>query len=79
MDTVKPVTHYRLLWSYPERSGSVALITMQSPSEVLLTGLTSSEMLALADLLRNERPVFWDSVSQTLFTRPELVGEEELD
>jgi len=38
---------------------------------------TSEEFLCLVDILRNEKPVFWDDNSETLETGFEPAGEGE--
>lgn len=75
------VTWYRLAWSHGQRVGAVTLVCQGNVanSEHHLTGLTSQELHALADLLRNERPVFYDPHQQLLYTGNEMVGEEEVD
>jgi len=38
---------------------------------------TSEEFICLVDILRNEKPVFWDDNSETLETGFEPAGEGE--
>lgn len=72
------VSHYRAGWNHTHRRGSIVLVT-DTRGEAVLDNLMPDEWLALVDLLRNERPIFWDAPTQTLYTRNEIVGEEEMD
>jgi hypothetical protein len=55
----------------------VVLVSQQGEFE--LRSLGSSEFHAVVELLRNERPIFFDPATETVFTGSERVGEEEID
>lgn len=77
---MKPITHYRLMWDVTAGRGSIALLFSQGASdEVLLNDLDPAAYRVIVDILRNERPVYWDAAAQRLATGAERVGEEEID
>lgn len=71
------ISHYRASWHAAARVGSVVLVSQQGEFE--LRSLGSSEFHAVVELLRNERPIFFDPATETVFTGSERVGEEEID
>ena len=73
------VSHYKLTWIIPEGYGIIKLIDSATPgaTEVTLTGLKYHDYSALVDILRNERPVFYDAMAEALYTASEMTGEEE--
>ena len=73
------VTHYKLNWNFREGFGTIDLIDGASPGarELTITGLKYHDYRALVDMLRNERPVFYNAVAEELYTGLEMSGEEE--
>jgi hypothetical protein len=70
------VTHYQATWHVRSNSGNVNLVMPNAQHEI--TGLDSGAFHALVDILRNERPVYWNETDQTVHTLSELVGEGEM-
>lgn len=75
------ISWYRAAWSVVQKSGSITLVVAGNAQnhEVHLTGLAATELHAVLDILRNERPVYWDPQGEMLYTGNEIVGEEEID
>jgi hypothetical protein len=75
------ISWYRAAWSVVQKAGSITLVVAGTSQnhEVHLTGLSPAELHAVLDILRNERPVFWDPQSEMIYTANEIVGEEEID
>lgn len=73
------VSHYKLKWDLRDQMGSVTLVMMgpEGPTHEII-GLKYEPYMALVDMLRNEKPVFWDAQAEVLSTGSEMVGEEEL-
>ncbi len=73
------VTHYKLNWNFSEGFGTIVLVDGAIPGskEATVTGLKYHDYAALVDMLRNERPVYYDAVADELYTGPEMSGEEE--
>jgi hypothetical protein len=70
------ITHYQATWHVRSNSGNINLVMPAGNHEI--TGLNAEAFHALVDLLRNERPVYWNSTDQTIHTLSELVGEGEM-
>lgn len=60
----------------PSNSGTIKLILSGSTHD--LVGLDAMSFHALVDLLRNERPVYYNADDDTVHTLSELVGEVEM-
>jgi hypothetical protein len=71
-----PVTHYKVAWHRPLNQWNITLVTAQG--EFVIDGLTAMEAHAVVELLRNERPIYWNPATEWMSTGSELVGEEEL-
>lgn len=75
------VSHYAARFQAHEAtpvSGYVALYTTTN-EEHHLGPLPPEAFHALVELLRNERPIFFDPQSRTVLTGRERIGEEEID
>lgn len=73
------VTHYKLNWNLQDGLGTVELISSNGVvHETLeLIGLDYHNYFVIVDMLRNERPVYYDRLAEELYTDPEMVGGEE--
>jgi hypothetical protein len=70
------ITHYKAAWHFASKSGSV--VRVSNEGEFPLDGLGAEEFHAVVDLLRNERPLYFDVGDQRLSSLSELVGEGEM-
>lgn len=72
------VSHYALSWDFNEGKGAVALHCMGDgvPTEHQMT-VSAPEFVAVADLLRNEKPIFFDPAARIVSCGMEPVGEAE--
>lgn len=75
------VLRYGISWATAQRKGYITMMANDDNEKPTLRfGLdpeTSEEFLCLVDILRNEKPVFWDDNSATLETGFEPAGEGE--
>ena len=74
------VTSYRAEWNAQQNKGLLKLMVWTSSTTIEeLTVATDSaqEMLLLLDLLRNEKPISYNSETMTIVTTQEIVGEGE--
>jgi hypothetical protein len=77
------VRSYRAIWSTQTRRGRIVLggLTPGGRGVVAVTHEVSvedaSEMHMLVDLLRNEKPVYFDRGTQSFETTKEPIGEGE--
>ncbi|HEU4389797.1 MAG TPA: hypothetical protein VFV34_18470 [Blastocatellia bacterium] len=79
------IVSYSARWNLNDQSGRIAVKlsapTLNHPNATVtrtLQPLTAEEMHLLVDLLRNERPVEYDSTSKELWLGEwEVTGEEE--
>lgn len=70
------VKNYQLMYKAHLNSGSIYLIFTNN-TNVNIKLDSATELMALADMLRNEKPVYYNDVSKNLATGWEPVGEEE--
>lgn len=75
---VKRILYYRLNW-FPSRGAGEIVLVMEGNQEHTLTGLPTQSYGILVDVLRNERPLYWDEAAGAVRTGNEIVGEEEMD
>lgn len=71
------VTHYRVEWTALTRACRVILVASLTGQEFPLENLALHEMLALVDVLRNEKPLFFDPQTGVMRTANERVGESD--
>ncbi len=75
------VVKYAISWATAQRKGYITLITNDSSGKPTgrtpLSPASPEEFICLLDILRNEKPVFWDDNSATLETGFEPTGEGE--
>lgn len=71
------IDRYVLLWVDGTKSGQVVLLfNARDPSDREVIEVKSiTELEAIGSILRNERPVAFDSDRRILSTTPQLVGE----
>ncbi|HYR77553.1 MAG TPA: hypothetical protein VEM96_17185 [Pyrinomonadaceae bacterium] len=70
------VNSYNVFWDIDGHFGNIQLNLANSTS-FAISGQTPDEMHMLVDLLRNERPIRFDTVTLPLSTAFEPVGEGE--
>ncbi|MFQ3587710.1 MAG: hypothetical protein SNJ74_01150 [Fimbriimonadaceae bacterium] len=75
----EPVSLYQLYWNVRTGQGRIVLVLGEIPlqREVKLENIGPEEFAAVSDLLRNERPIFWDPQTAEIATGYEPVGEGE--
>jgi hypothetical protein len=75
------VTDYSFLWFFNKKLGKVVLLGKPDGSKLteLINYETNdpAEYMALIDVLRNEKPIFYDPDQNCLFGSYEEPGEEE--
>lgn len=72
----KEVTHYAFFWNVQANEGHILLqFADGSTAQTLLD--SPSEGSLLVDILRNEKPVYYDQEHDILLTGLEMVGEGE--
>lgn len=75
-----PVTQYKVEWNTQRRTGVLKLIVWTGATtsqEFSIAVNNANDMQTLIDLVRNEKPVFYDSDTMTITTGYEAVGEAE--
>ena len=72
------VSHYKLNWNCSESWGTITLVDSMSlgAKEVEISALKYHDYSAMVDMLRNEKPVFYDAIAEELYTGPEMTGED---
>ena len=70
----KRISYYDVDWDRRKATGSVCL-TFDDRSQADLRPVSAEELVLLANVLRSEKPVYYDPETDTLSTRPALVGE----
>ena len=75
------VVNYAISWANAQRKGYITLMTLDSQGKptgrVPLTTETSADFFGMLDVLRSEKPLFWNDSSSTLESEFEPVGEAE--
>ncbi len=70
------VTSYVIFWDVDGHFGNIQL-NLSNNTGHAIGGQTPQEMLLLVDLLRNEKPVRFDTTSKLLSVGAEPTGEAE--
>ena len=70
------VTSYVVFWDIDDHRGNIQL-NLANNQGWAIGGQTPDEMHMLVDLLRNEKPIYFDTSSRLLSTSFEPVGEKE--
>jgi hypothetical protein len=69
----KRISFYDVDWDRRRAAGGVSL-TFDDRSQADLRPLSAEELGLLANVLRSEKPVYYDAETETLSTRQTLVG-----
>ena len=75
MATVE-ITNYYARWS-PTRHNGYIMLYWNTGFRTFPEFSNPTEFQVLVDLLRNEKPVWWDDVGERLYANNEPVGEGE--
>ena len=70
------ISYFDVDWDRERKTGGIWL-TFDDRSQVELQPLGLDELSLLCNLLRSEKPVFYDDESQTLSTRPAMVRDRD--
>jgi hypothetical protein len=70
----KRISFYDVDWDRRSATGGVSL-TFDDRSQAELRPVSAEELGLLANILRSEKPVYYDADTDTLSTRQALVGE----
>ena len=70
------VEQYRVAWNHAKGFGLIQLIFHEGQAKTL-HALEERDYSALVDILRYEKPVWYDEQNEVLGTFQEPVGEEE--
>jgi len=69
----KRISFYDVDWDRRRATGGVSL-TFDDRSQADLRPVSAEELGLLANVLRSEKPVYYDAETETLSTRQALVG-----
>lgn len=72
------VVGYRTLWNATDNHGQLWILFADQTGKLFDTE-TPQEMMMLVDLLRNEKPIYYDHQHNLIMTGIEPVGEGEND
>lgn len=70
------IESYRLYWDLDNRFGGF-IIRPEGGDTFHIRATDATEFMAFSDLLRNEKPLYFDPRRKLIQTGPEPVGEEE--
>ena len=70
------INSYHVHWDIDGHFGNIQL-NLSNNTSIAIGGQTPEEMMMLVDILRNEKPIRFDTDSRRLSTAPEPVGEGE--
>ena len=76
MDKNEKISGYREVWDLNDHRGGVVLI-MEAGDTTYLRLENPAEFNAVIDILRNEKPVYYDRKRQFIQTGEEPIGEGE--
>jgi hypothetical protein len=68
---------YKILYDYKQKQWSVFVYRADGSGHLSYNTTDHSEYLAIIDLLRNEKPLYWNSNKNVIGTTDEPIGEEE--
>ena len=72
---MKRVSYHDAAWDRRTLQGDLRL-TFDDRTQAALSGLSMSELALLCNLLRAEKPLFWDAAREILTTDPEYPAED---
>jgi len=70
------INSYHVHWDIDGHFGNIQL-NLSNNTSIAIGGQTPEEMMMLVDILRNEKPIRFDTDSRRLSTAAEPVGEGE--
>ncbi len=70
------ISYYDVDWDRERRTGGIWL-TFDDRTRVDLRPIEVDELSMLCNLLRSEKPVYYDGESQTLSTQPAMVRDRD--
>ncbi len=68
---------YKILFDYNTKEWSIFVYTADESGHLALNITDPLEYLAIVDLLRNEKPLYWNRDKSVLGTTDEPIGEAE--
>lgn len=71
------VTQYKLAWDVDNSKGYISLYTAQGGEKQPMTFGKSSDFNAVALILQNEKPVYFDTIKMIVYSGAEPVGVGE--
>ena len=74
---LKKISKYSISWTASTNKGYISLYDAAGINLKTYTFTTFTELAALADILRNEKPLYWNESNQQLRSLKEEIGEEE--
>jgi hypothetical protein len=72
----KTVEKYQLAWQHSGKKGSIVLL-FEGGGGKQINGLDADDFLVMSELLRNEKPMWYDENQSLLATTHEPIGEAE--
>ncbi len=75
--TWKELNNYQVAWRQNQKYGVVKVFHKDGSNPIQIEPLTFEDYTSMVDMLRNEKPVYYDSNQKALSTIKEEVGEEE--
>lgn len=70
------VEKYQLAWQHSAKKGSIVLLFPGGGGKQI-NGLDADDFLVMSELLRNEKPMWYDENQSLLATTHEPIGEAE--
>jgi len=70
------VNSYLVHWDLDGHFGNIQL-NLSNNTAIAIGGQSPEEMMMLVDILRNERPIRFDTDARRISTAPEPIGEGE--
>ena len=71
------IINYQASWDFDNHKGIIRLQTTKGSWSKSKYFENPNEFTAIVDLLRNERPIFYNTKYDRIETSPEIVGENE--
>jgi hypothetical protein len=77
METIKEIRDYSLYWGIDNHHGFLELHTMDDRAGYGIRIENPSEIMLIVDMLRNEKPCYYDTTSRTVSTSRKPMRQEE--
>ena len=71
------ITQYKLAWDLEKSIGYISIYTAQSGEKPPMTFTTASSFNAVALILQNEKPVYYETDKKIIYSGAEPVGVGE--